>query len=101
MKRFSILTVFLVLTLAACGGAQQSATGPPEQAPPEPQTERQAQTEESSTEETNTEQASAGDSVQEPSQEEEPSGPTATTIDGEEVSLGGRDVTALFFMAGW
>lgn len=112
MKKLLTMTVFLAATLAlsACGGEQDSgqsegadppeptqaeseapangeaADAPEETAPPEPAPEESAPA--------NDEAAQSGGDGS--------SGMSVTTIQGEEVSLGGQgEVTALFFMAGW
>jgi hypothetical protein len=112
MKRSLTLIPLLaaVLVVAACGG---NDTGQSERsAPTEP---RQGQAEpapQSAPEETAREEAArkgvpadkeAARSEQGSTQEDdESSGLSVTTIEGEEVKLGGQgDVTALYFMAGW
>ncbi|MBA2693238.1 MAG: hypothetical protein H0U65_12230 [Rubrobacter sp.] len=110
MKRLLAITVFLaaMLALSACGGAgQSSGQSGEEAAPPEPtQAEAPANGGDADApEEANGEEGAApSDETSDEASEDassEASGPTATTIAGEEVSLGGEDVTALFFMAGW
>ncbi len=112
MNRFPTLTLLLtmMLAVAACGG---SDTGQSERsAPTEPQqtqAESAAQNvpEETAREEATQEVTPADDEAVERAQGstqegEEFSGLSVTTIEGEEVKLGGQgDVTALFFMAGW
>lgn len=118
MKRLRTLAILLVVTfsLAACGGdgAQQSepADSPDSQrtepttgsAGTEPNAD-DAVTENTDTEETAAEEDAAQEPVQGNRGEEASSGAAGTnvtTLDGEQVSVGGGgDATALFFMAGW
>lgn len=96
MKRLLMMAALFAATLAlcACGGAGQPDQG----GTPAPSEPTQAQSGDSTSGSETTEE-----SAEESGEPEEASsgGPTATTIDGEEVSLGGEDVTAFFFMAGW
>lgn len=110
MKRSLTLILLLAtaLTVAACGGGgtEQSEWA----APTEPRTQEASNpasiTEEVAQEETGREEASAESEAAEGEQgatqeDEESSGLSVTTIEGEEVKLGQGEVTALFFMAGW
>jgi hypothetical protein len=97
MKRSLTLTALLVMALsvAACGGSEPQQSG--RAAPGETQA---ANTQSAATESAPTESAppesARGD------EGSEAAGLTATTLQGERVSLGGQgDVTALYFMAGW
>lgn len=111
MKRLPALTALLIMTflLAACGGGGQSGQAPdPEESQTEPATEEsvadttqeEGAPPEGTVPESTTPESAAPDDEQE-GQDEAP-GYSATTLDGEQVSLGGGgDVTALFFMAGW
>ncbi len=105
-----ILPLATMLAVAACGGsdtgqAERSALTDTRQTQAE--SAAQSDPEETAQEESTQERVPAGDeaaeSEQGPTQEgEESSGLSVTTIEGEEVKLGGQgDVTALFFMAGW
>ncbi|MDQ4128695.1 MAG: hypothetical protein M3151_12225 [Actinomycetota bacterium] len=113
MKRSLTLIPLLLATMlvvAACGG---SDTGRSERADPAGPQRTQAESgqksapEEAAREEATRKRASANDeaaqSEQGSTQEDgEPSGLSVTTLEGEEVKLGGGgDVTALYFMAGW
>ncbi|MBA3616661.1 MAG: hypothetical protein M3491_05365 [Actinomycetota bacterium] len=112
MKRSLTLTLLLATTFAivACGGSEAGQSG--RSTPAEPQqtqaeSDQQSAPEESTREEASRERVPANDeaaeSEQGPAQEgDERAGLSVTTIEGEEVKLGGQgDVTALFFMAGW
>jgi len=122
MKRPLTLTLLLATTfaVAACGESETGQSGrstPAEpqqtQAEPAPQSALEESTREESTREESTREEStrervpaddgAAESEQGPAQEgDERAGLSVTTIEGEEVKLGGQgDVTALFFMAGW
>ena len=84
MKRYLTLIPLLatMLVVAACGA---SDTGRSERADPVEPRRTQAESGQKS----------------DPANDE-PSGLDATTVDGEQVNLGGQgDVTALYFMAGW
>ncbi len=110
MKRSLTLIPLLatMLVVTACGG---SDTGRSEQADPvEPRRAQAESDQQSAPEETAREatrkRASANDeaarSAQGSTQEDSSSGLSVTTLEGEQVSLGGQgDVTALYFMAGW
>lgn len=106
MKKLLTLTLFLaVFALSACGTAEQGSEQPDEAAAPSEQTQAEAPAENDAAqpEEAPEDEAAPEDSAaEEDGSEESASGPTATTIQGEEVSLGGNgEATALFFMAGW
>ena len=110
MKRSLTLIPLLatMLVVTACGG---SDTGRSEQADPvEPRRAQAESDQQSAPEETAREatrkRAPANDeaarSAQGSTQEDSSSGLSVTTLEGEQVSLGGQgDVTALYFMAGW
>lgn len=107
MKKSLTLIVLLatMLSLTACGGAAQQGE---QAAPSEPQqTQAQSVSEEAAQEEPAPEEPAPEESAPEDNGaaqsggEERAAGPSVTTIQGEEVSLGGGDATALFFMAGW
>jgi len=117
MKRSLAPTVLLatMFVIAACSGGEPQDS---EQATPsEPRQTRAASAPESVPEETAQEEpapkesplekAPAEDEAAESEREnprggEEAAGLSVTTIEGEEISLGGQgDVTAIFFMAGW
>lgn len=113
MNRLPALAALLMMTflLAACGGGGgQSGQAPdPEQSQTEPPTEEsvaEATQEESAPPEStasaeSTALESAAPESEQGGQDEAP-GYSVTTLEGEQVSLGGGDeVTALFFMAGW
>ena len=111
MKRTLTLIPLLatMLVIAACGG---SDTGRSERADPaEPRrtqaaSDQQSASEKIAREEATRKRAPANDeaarSAQGSTQEDSSSGLSVTTLEGEQVSLGGQgDVTALYFMAGW
>jgi hypothetical protein len=105
MKRSLTLTLLLgtMLAVAACAG---SDTGRSERAAQtEPQRTQAEPAQRSATEESTQERvpSEAAESEQGTAREGGgSSGLSVTTIEGEEVRLGGQgDVTALFFMAGW
>ncbi len=112
MKRFLTLAMLLATMsiVAGCGG---SDTGQSERlAPTEPQQTQAEPAPQSDPEETAREEATQkrvppdneaaqGERGSTP-EADESSGLSVTTLQGEQVSLGGQgDVTALFFMAGW
>lgn len=107
MNRLPALAVLLTMMflLAACGGSGgQSGQAPePEESQTEPPTEESVEetTREDSAPPEGT--ASEGAALEDgQGSQEEASGYSVTTLEGEQVSLGGEDeVTALFFMAGW
>ncbi len=112
MKRSLTLIPLLatMLVVAACGG---SDTGRSERADPvesrraQAESDQQSAAEKTAREEATRKRAPANDeaarSAQGSTQEDSPSsGLSVTTLEGEQVSLGGQgDVTALYFMAGW
>jgi hypothetical protein len=104
MNRPPALAVLLITTflLAACGGQSDQAPDP-EEGQTDPTTgESVAETtqEESAPPESTESESSAPEGEQ--GGQAEASGYSVTTLEGEQVSLGGGDeVTALFFMAGW
>ena len=112
MKRSLTLIPLLatMLVVAACGA---SDTGRSERADPvEPRRAQAESDQQSAPQETAREQATrkrapandeAAQSAQGSTQEDnESSGLSVTTIEGEQVNLSGQgDVTALYFMAGW
>lgn len=101
MKRLPALAALLAMTflLAACGGGQAGQAPDPGEEPAEPATE------ESAPQEATGEVAPAESTAPEGERDDQngdSGGYSVTTLDGEEVSLGGGgEVTALFFMAGW
>ena len=112
MKRSLTLIPLLatMLVVTACGG---SDTGRSERADPaEPRrtqaaSDQQSASEKTAREEATRKRASANDEAARSEQgstqeDDESSGLSVTTLEGERVSLGGQgDVTALYFMAGW
>ncbi len=109
MKRSLTLILLLatMLAVAACGGGTEQSE---RAAPTEPRTQEastsQSVTEGAAQEETVREEAPADGEAAEgergaTQEDEESSGLSVTTIEGEEVKLGQGEVTALFFMAGW
>jgi len=112
MRRFLTLIPLLatMLVVAACGG---SDTGRSERADPAGSQRAQAGSgqqsapEETAREEATRKRAPANDEAAQSEQgsaqeDDESSGLSVTTIEGEQVNLGGQgDVTALYFMAGW
>lgn len=105
MKRFLTLILLpaTMLAVTACGG---SDTGNAEQPTPTESRQTQAESTPDSMQEATQKRGPVDDtaeSEQGATQEgEESSGLRVTTMQGEEVRLGGQgDVTALFFMAGW
>ena len=117
MKRSLTLIMFLamMLVVAACGG---SDAGRSERADPvEPRRAQAESDQQSAPEETAREEAARKEAARKgaPANDEdaqgeqgsteevdESSGLSVTTLQGEQVNLGGQgDVTALYFMAGW
>lgn len=99
MKRPLMLTALLITTLsiAACGASEPQQS---EQAAPPQETQAAPAADNAATETAPTEavpeESARGD------EGGEAAGSSVTTLQGEQVSLGGQgDVTALFFMAGW
>ncbi len=112
MKRSLTLITLLatMLAVAACGGSDAGRSERPDPAESrrtQAESDQQRAPEATAREEATRKRAPANDeaaqSEQESAQEDdESSGLSATTIEGEQVSLGGQgDVTALYFMAGW
>ncbi len=104
MKRSLTLMALLVMALyaAACGGGgpQQAERAAPSQekraAPTTQEVAKEGAPRESAPEETASRESAQG------GKGSEAAGLSVTTIEGEEVNLGGQgDVTALYFMAGW
>jgi hypothetical protein len=104
MKRFLTLTALLIITLsvAACGGgeAQQAERAAPSQekqaAPATQRVAKESAPQESAPEESTSRESAQG------GEDSEAAGLSVTTLDGEQVNLGGQgEVTALYFMAGW
>ena len=109
MKRSLILIALLatMLVVAACGGSDAGRSDPvePQRAQAEP--DQQSAPEETAREEATRKRAPANDGAAQSAQgstqeDDESSSLSVTTIEGEQVNLGGQgDVTALYFMAGW
>lgn len=102
MKRLPELAILLTVTLslAACGGTEQSGQGDSSDGQRTSPATQSAATDETTpdatTEETAEDEAAQGE------RGGESAGTSVTTLDGEQVSIGGGgDATALFFMAGW
>ena len=92
MKRSLTLIALLatMLVAAACGGSDTGGSDPGEPRRTQATPDRQSAPEE-------TAQSEQGSTPEDSS-----SGLSVTTIEGEQVNLGGQgDVTALYFMAGW
>lgn len=105
MQRSLTLTLLLatMLAVAACAG---SDTGRSERSTPTDPQRTQAESAQRSAAEESTREGIPPESAESEQgtarKGEESSGLSVTTIEGEEVRLGGGgDVTALFFMAGW
>ena len=112
MKRSLTLTLLLatMFTVVACGGSETRQSG--RSAPTEPQQTQAESDQQSAPEKTAREEAiqetvpannEAAQSEQGSTQkDDESSGLSVTTIEGDEVNLGRQgDVTAIYFMAGW
>ena len=101
MSRLPTLIALLITTLsiAACGG------GGPQQSGQAPSQETQSETQATSaTQSATTENKAPEESVPSESARggSEDARLSVTTMEGEEVAVGGQgDVTALYFMAGW
>ncbi len=105
MRTFPTLIALLVMTLsiAACGASEPQQSG---QAAPSRETQATPATQGAPTEENAQKESTPKESAPQENAQGGEGGETAglsvTTIEGEEVSLGGQgDVTALYFMAGW
>lgn len=99
MRRFLTLTVLLVTMffVAACDGSESQRS---EQAG-QPKEEQAAPVTQSTPEESATSEGAPQESAQ-GGGGSEAAGLSVTTLQGEQVSLGGQgEVTALYFMAGW
>lgn len=109
MKRLSAFAILVTMTflLAACGGGQASQDSGGDQEQPEPTTQETAEATSETTQPPGTTQASdepeptASQNGQEAQGEQADTGYSVTTLDGQEVSIGAGDATALFFMAGY
>jgi cytoskeletal protein RodZ len=112
MKRLSALAVLVAMTfvLAACGGGQASQDSGSDQEQPESTTQETSEATGETTQPPGTTQASdepeptaaqTEQGAQEDQAEQADSGYSVTTMNGGEVSIGGGDATALFFMAGY
>ena len=108
MKRSLTLIALLatMLVVAACGGSDTGRSDPVEPQRAQAESDQQSAPEETAREESTRKRAPANDetakSAQGSTQEDSSSGLSVTTIEGEQVNLGGQgDVTALYFMAGW
>ena len=112
MKRSLTLTLLLatMLAVAACGESETGQSG--RSSPAEPQQTKvepapQSAPEESTREEATRKRAPANNEATQSEQgstrvDDESSGLSVTTLEGEQVNLGGQGaVTALYFMAGW
>ena len=100
MRRLSVLAVLLItaLAVASCGGDESQRSeeaAPPEQGRTAPAAQGAA-TGGAPVQDTQEEGAQEGD------EGGEAGGLSVTTLEGEQVAVGGQgDVTALYFMAGW
>ncbi len=109
MKRSLTLIALLatMLVVAACGGSDTGRSDPVEPRRAQAESDQQSAPEETAREEATRNRAPANDEAAQSEQgstQEDPSssGLSVTTIEGEQVNLGGQgDVTALYFMAGW
>ena len=105
MKRSLTLTALLIMTLsvAACGGgeAQQAERAAPSQEKEAAPATQRAAKESAPRESSAPEEGSSRESAR-GGEGGEAAGLSVTTLDGEQVNLGGQGgVTALYFMAGW
>ncbi|HEV2092545.1 MAG TPA: hypothetical protein VGR18_05195 [Rubrobacter sp.] len=108
MKRSLTLIALLatMLVVAACGGSDTGRSDPVEPRRTQAESDQQSAPQETAREEATRKGTPANDEAaqgeQESTQEDSSSGLSVTTIEGEQVNLGGQgDVTALYFMAGW
>ena len=112
MKRSLTLIMFLamMLVVAACGGSdagRSERADPVEPRRAQAESDQQSAPEETAREEAARKGAPANDEDAQGEQgsteeADESSGLSVTTLQGEQVNLGGQgDVTALYFMAGW
>lgn len=105
MKRLPELAILLTVTfsLAACGGGEARQSGQGDSSDEQraaPATESAA-TNEANPDAATTEATAAEDEAAQGERSGESAGTSVTTLDGEQISIGGGDATALFFMAGW
>lgn len=105
MKRLPELAILLTVTfsLAACGGGEARQSG---QGDSSDEQRAAPATQSAATNEANpdapTEETAAEDEAAQGERSGESAGTSVTTLDGEQISIGGGgDATALFFMAGW
>ena len=104
MKRLPELAILLTVTfsLAACGGGEARQSG---QGDSSDEQRAAPATQSAATDEANPGAATEESAEDEAAQGErsgESAGTSVTTLDGEQISIGGGgDATALFFMAGW
>lgn len=106
MKRLPELAILLTVTfsLAACGGgeARQSGQGDSSDEQRAAPATQSAATNEANPDAATTEATAAEDEAAQGERSGESAGTSVTTLDGEQISIGGGgDATALFFMAGW
>ena len=112
MKRSLTLIPLLatMLLVAACGGSdagRSERADPVEPRRAQAESDQQSAPEETAREEATRKGAPANDEAAQGEQGATPEDPSSsglsvTTIEGEQVNLGGQgDVTALYFMAGW
>lgn len=100
MKRSPLIVPLLMtlgLLLAACGVDGASSPSTPER----DAGETSGRTTQSPPQETPEKTGEAAGDGPEGGEAAEASGETVTTLSGEKVTLGGGEVTALYFMAGW
>ena len=109
MRTLPTLIALLVTTLsiAACGASepQQSGQAAPSretQATPAPQSAPEETAREATRKRAPANDEAARSAQGSTQEDDESSGLSVTTLEGEQVNLGGQgDVTALYFMAGW